>query len=150
MVQTRQAELVGSLVTNEGEIHNRLKQFKAALLADHAGILPRLYFVKVDVKACFDTINQQTLLEILDRAVGEVSGAEQLTHVSLCRPQADCVPVTNRSRIRSNAELRLLQLRRTLTSDSDDKQQGQARPSLGRNPLPSSIMASSATKSSPP
>jgi hypothetical protein len=32
----------------------------------------KLYFVKVDVKACFDTIDQRKLLEILKKLVMEV------------------------------------------------------------------------------
>lgn len=35
---------------------------------------PRLYFVKVDVQACFDTIEQSKLLEIIKDAISEVSG----------------------------------------------------------------------------
>ena len=34
---------------------------------------PDLYFVKVDVQACFDTIEQSKLLEILKEAISEVS-----------------------------------------------------------------------------
>jgi len=34
---------------------------------------PKLYFVKVDVRAAFDTIDQQKLLEILRRILSEVS-----------------------------------------------------------------------------
>jgi len=32
---------------------------------------PKLYFVKVDVQACFDTIDQDRLLDILEKIVGE-------------------------------------------------------------------------------
>lgn len=71
--QSRQPGLFGSLVTSPTEIHNNLTKFKAALLDAHNDILPRLYFVKVDVKACFDTINQQTLLTILATVLQEVS-----------------------------------------------------------------------------
>ena len=34
---------------------------------------PRLYFVKMDVRACFDTIEQGKLLEILRKVIEEVS-----------------------------------------------------------------------------
>ncbi len=60
-------------MTNSGEIHRSLRQFKVRLLSAHNNVLPRLYFVKVDVKACFDTINQHTLLIILDHILTEVS-----------------------------------------------------------------------------
>lgn len=34
---------------------------------------PKLYFVKVDVRTCFDSIEQEKLLEILQRVLSEVS-----------------------------------------------------------------------------
>jgi telomerase reverse transcriptase len=34
---------------------------------------PKLYFVKVDVQACFDSIEQGKLLEIIRRVIKEVS-----------------------------------------------------------------------------
>lgn len=34
---------------------------------------PQLYFVKLDVQACFDTIEQTKLLEILLQLLSEVS-----------------------------------------------------------------------------
>lgn len=34
---------------------------------------PKLYFVKVDVQACFDTIEQTKLLEILRELISEVN-----------------------------------------------------------------------------
>lgn len=33
---------------------------------------PKLYFVKVDVQACFDSIEQSTLLKILKELISEV------------------------------------------------------------------------------
>ena len=33
---------------------------------------PKLYFVKVDVQACFDTIEQRELLRIIDKLISEV------------------------------------------------------------------------------
>lgn len=82
--QSRQSELVGSLVTNTTEIYSRLKHFKAGLIADHNGALPRLYLVKVDVRACFDTINQQTLLTILEHTLAEVSVLNERVAVGSC------------------------------------------------------------------
>ena len=34
---------------------------------------PKLYFVKLDVQACFDTIEQTKLLEILRELISEVT-----------------------------------------------------------------------------
>ncbi|TFY78051.1 hypothetical protein EWM64_g5960 [Hericium alpestre] len=67
-------ELVGSAVFGLNEIHRRLKSFKAHLLSTHSPAhLPKLYFVKVDVQACFDTIEQKRLLQILKDAITEDS-----------------------------------------------------------------------------
>ncbi|KAF7374776.1 Telomerase reverse transcriptase [Mycena sanguinolenta] len=65
--------LFGASVFNTNDVYVRLKQFKARLPRDNAGNLPKLYFVKVDVQACFDTIPQQKLLEILRELISEDS-----------------------------------------------------------------------------
>jgi len=51
----------------------------------HFSHRPKLYFVKVDVQACFDTIDQTKLLEILRELISEVSGT-WLPADSLHRP----------------------------------------------------------------
>lgn len=106
-MQSRKPGLVGSLVTSPQDIHSRLKQFKTRLAATHGPKLsvpapgmvshfgkaetsplcrPRLYFVKVDVKACYDTIDQAKLLSILSTVMDEVRH-----HPSpLPRPPAQC------------------------------------------------------------
>lgn len=49
-----------------GDIYPRLKEFKVQL--QQQGVLgQRLYFVKVDVQSCFDTINQSLLLDIIEK-----------------------------------------------------------------------------------
>lgn len=77
---------MGSLVTNQNEIYYKIRQFKKVLLNAHDGVLPRLYFVKVDVKACFDTINQPTLLGILNDILREASSSNTTRRLggSLC------------------------------------------------------------------
>ena len=45
---------------------------------------PKLYFVKVDVQACFDTIEQSTLLDILKHLVSEVGTHCFLYCLSIC------------------------------------------------------------------
>ena len=52
----------GFAVQSLDDIHDRLKLFKQRLQAE--GILPKLYFAKVDVKSCFDTIDQTKVLDI--------------------------------------------------------------------------------------
>ncbi|THH05865.1 hypothetical protein EW145_g4492 [Phellinidium pouzarii] len=67
---TMQAEQLGASVFGPNEIYLRLKDYKKRL-----GIVPgkkqKLYFVKVDVQACFDTIEQDKLLGILKSLVSE-------------------------------------------------------------------------------
>ncbi|KAL7279239.1 hypothetical protein ACG7TL_007079 [Trametes sanguinea] len=62
----RQPERLGASVFGPNEVYVKLKTFKDRLLVGNPNAkLPRLYFVKVDVQACFDTIEQTKLLEIL-------------------------------------------------------------------------------------
>ncbi|GAA5871307.1 hypothetical protein JCM16303_000711 [Sporobolomyces ruberrimus] len=70
----RKPHLVGSLVTNPQEIYAKLKDYKTRLLkgrAQDSVELPELYFVKVDVKACFDTIKQEKLLALVEEILSE-------------------------------------------------------------------------------
>ncbi|OBZ72156.1 Telomerase reverse transcriptase [Grifola frondosa] len=69
-----QADLLGASAFGPNEVYTKLKAFKSRLAAsDPSGKLPKLYFVKVDVQACFDTIEQTKLLEILREAISEDS-----------------------------------------------------------------------------
>ncbi|KAF7773358.1 hypothetical protein Agabi119p4_5525 [Agaricus bisporus var. burnettii] len=68
--QTR-PELTGVSVRGSDEVYTRLMNFKSRLRHDHFGRLPKLYFVKVDVQACFDTIDQGKLLAILRELISE-------------------------------------------------------------------------------
>lgn len=54
--------LLNRSVFNYNEIHKRLKQFKQ-YLADKGN--PEIYFAKVNVKCCFDSIDQAKLMEII-------------------------------------------------------------------------------------
>ncbi|GAA5952834.1 hypothetical protein JCM3765_002979 [Sporobolomyces pararoseus] len=70
----RKPELVGSLVSNPHEIYAKLKEYKTRLLesdGSETGELPELYFVKVDVKSCFDTIKQDKLLALVEVILSE-------------------------------------------------------------------------------
>ncbi|KAI0955894.1 hypothetical protein AcV7_006436 [Taiwanofungus camphoratus] len=67
-----QPNLLGASVFGSNEIYSRLKAFKSHLLqSGQSGRMPKLYFVKVDVQACFDTIEQTKLLEILRELISE-------------------------------------------------------------------------------
>lgn len=88
--QKRKPHLVGSLVSDPLGIFSKLKHFKTRLLAKNGDLCvrfsfstfepladcylrrPKLYFVKVDVRACFDTIQQDKLLEIVEEILTEV------------------------------------------------------------------------------
>ena len=85
-----QFEKLGSSVFGSNEIHPRLKAFKERIKGASRKMSistrlggqttdfcfphrPRLWFVKVDVKACFDTIDQGKVLEIMKNLISEVS-----------------------------------------------------------------------------
>ncbi|CEL53334.1 Telomerase reverse transcriptase OS=Bos taurus GN=TERT PE=3 SV=2 [Rhizoctonia solani AG-1 IB] len=62
--KSEKPELLGASVFGVNDIYRKLATFKAAArLPD--GTMPKLYFVKLDVRACFDTIDQDKLLQIL-------------------------------------------------------------------------------------
>ncbi|KAJ5677257.1 uncharacterized protein N7477_002890 [Penicillium maclennaniae] len=67
---------MGASISSVGDMHPRLKAFKMRLTQQlplssvkASGELPRLYFVKLDIQACFDTIPQQKLLQLVEELV---------------------------------------------------------------------------------
>ncbi|CAE6410670.1 unnamed protein product [Rhizoctonia solani] len=62
--KSQKPELLGASVFGVNDIYRKLATFKASLRRSD-GTMPKLYFVKLDVRACFDTIDQGKLLEIL-------------------------------------------------------------------------------------
>ncbi|BGP16855.1 Telomerase reverse transcriptase [Rhodosporidiobolus nylandii] len=64
----RKPHLVGALVSDPNEIFAKLKGYKTRMLEKHSE-LPKIYFIKVDVRACYDTIQQDKLLEIVEGVV---------------------------------------------------------------------------------
>ena len=72
--KARQPAQLGACMYSVGEIHSRLKAFKNTLVRN--GRLsrthqPRLYFVKLDIQSCFDTIPQQSLVRLIEELVSE-------------------------------------------------------------------------------
>lgn len=65
-------ELLGSALFSVEDIFLRLQQFRASL-KDRGPSSKPLYFAKVDVKSCFDTIPQKKLL----RLAGEILSADE-------------------------------------------------------------------------
>ncbi|GJE88721.1 telomerase reverse transcriptase [Phanerochaete sordida] len=66
------AALFGASVLGPNELYMKMKGFKARLTQKYPhGNFPKLYFVKLDVQACFDTIEQTKLLSILRDVLSE-------------------------------------------------------------------------------
>ncbi len=93
MLQEAQKKKLGASVFGPNEVYMKLKAYKTRLLSSSLsgklcvrsilcdGVIlqrrdsnrPKLYFVKLDVQACFDTIEQTKLLQILRTILSEVS-----------------------------------------------------------------------------
>ena len=72
--RTRGPEALGSSLFSMGDIHPRLKEFKERIQQQHTGNpSPPLYFVKLDIQSCFDTIPQQKLIRLIEELVSEES-----------------------------------------------------------------------------
>ncbi|KAJ5717406.1 Telomere reverse transcriptase [Penicillium malachiteum] len=71
----RAPEKFGSSLQFVGDVHLRLRDFKKKLmqriLGPQSSGLPRLFFVKLDIQGCFDTIPQKQLLELIEELVSE-------------------------------------------------------------------------------
>lgn len=70
--RARGPDVLGSSLYSVGDIHLRLRSFKEQLLQQqHHHQLPPLYFVKLDIQSCFDTIPQQKLIRLIEQLVSE-------------------------------------------------------------------------------
>ncbi|KAJ5915547.1 hypothetical protein N7466_011480 [Penicillium verhagenii] len=73
----QQPTRLGSSLQYVGDIHLRLRDFKKQLIqqsgATQANQLPKLFFVKLDIQGCFDTIPQKQLLGLIEELVSEES-----------------------------------------------------------------------------
>ena len=73
--RARGPDALGSSLDSVGDIHLRLKSFKEQLLQQQQQHnhhqLPPLYFVKLDIQSCFDTIPQQKLIRLIEQLVSE-------------------------------------------------------------------------------
>lgn len=63
-----QAEMLGAAMGSVGDMHGRLKRFRKRVEERRP---QQLYFVKLDVQACFDTIPQARLLRLVEDLVSE-------------------------------------------------------------------------------
>lgn len=70
---------LGSSMLSVGDMHRRLKMYKEKLSKSPSNSqlgefkLPPMHFVKLDIKACFDTIPQKKLLSLITELVSEES-----------------------------------------------------------------------------
>lgn len=77
---------LGSTLLSVGDMHHRLKAFKKELSSQFGqSKLPSMYFVKLDIQACFDTIPQKKLLDLITDLVSEPS-YHMSKHVELSLP----------------------------------------------------------------
>ncbi|KAF3926350.1 hypothetical protein AA313_de0202275 [Arthrobotrys entomopaga] len=65
--KSRQPQAVGAAMFSVGEILRKLTAFRDRLKADGVFGKQKLYFVKVDVTSCFDTIPQERLLAVVEK-----------------------------------------------------------------------------------
>lgn len=97
--RARGPDMLGSSLNCVGDIHLRLRGFKERCLRQEGGQLPALYFVKLDIQSCFDTIPQQRLIRLIEELVSEET--YRITkHVELrpgdeFAPKAGPVSITN-------------------------------------------------------
>ena len=68
--QNRGPDYMGSTILNPMDIYPKLKAFKT-LIQQNGWRGKKLYFVKLDIKACFDTIPQRKLLELVENMLIE-------------------------------------------------------------------------------
>ena len=66
----RQPEMLASSVFCVNDIFPRLRQFRS-MFPMAGGLHPPFYFVKVDVRSCFDTIPQHRMLEFIESLCSE-------------------------------------------------------------------------------
>jgi telomerase reverse transcriptase len=62
----------GIAVSGKPEIYQEIKAFKMKLMERYPNGLPRLYFCSLDIKACFDSIDQKKLLNIVESVITEM------------------------------------------------------------------------------
>lgn len=83
--KTRNPASLGSTLSFVGEIHTRLKSFKERLPQSQSAQRQPLYFVKLDIQSCFDTIPQAELIPLIERLFSE-EGYQIGKHVEVRPP----------------------------------------------------------------
>ncbi|KAI9809920.1 MAG: hypothetical protein M1825_000353 [Sarcosagium campestre] len=88
LIKVQQPELTGSGISSVGEMYPRLGKFKSALKARR--VKGPFYFVKLDVKNCFDSMPQGKILSLLKKLIGDEYRMERHTEMApgeQARPQ---------------------------------------------------------------
>jgi telomerase reverse transcriptase len=84
--KARNPASLGSTLSFVGEIHTRLKSFKERLIQSQSSAQRQpLYFVKVDIQSCFDTIPQEELIPLIESLFSE-EGYQIGKHVEVRPP----------------------------------------------------------------
>ncbi|KAI9884054.1 MAG: hypothetical protein M1823_004168 [Watsoniomyces obsoletus] len=68
--KTLQTDRLGGALFSVSDIYPRLKEFKQKLAQENKSSA-RLYFAKVDVQSCFDTIPQRRVVQLMEKLVSE-------------------------------------------------------------------------------
>ncbi|MCJ1432065.1 hypothetical protein MMC27_001421 [Xylographa pallens] len=68
--KSRQPDRLGSALFSVGDLYPKIKAFRAQLLAGNRGH-EFLYFAKVDVQSCFDTIPQRQVVALMEKLCSE-------------------------------------------------------------------------------
>ncbi|ODO06884.1 hypothetical protein I350_04244 [Cryptococcus amylolentus CBS 6273] len=69
--KTRKRSLLGGALFGTNDFVPHIQQLKSDLYKRHGSKLPKLYFVKMDIKAAFDTIKQDRVLEIVEEILDQ-------------------------------------------------------------------------------
>ncbi|GFF73759.1 telomerase reverse transcriptase [Aspergillus udagawae] len=84
--KARNPASLGSTLSFVGEIHPRLKSFKERLSHSHSSAQRQpLYFAKLDIQSCFDTIPQEELIPLIESLFSE-EGYQIGKHVEVRPP----------------------------------------------------------------
>lgn len=73
----RQPDRLGSSLFSINDMHSRITEFMARIMqkadanTNRPKKLPRLYFVRVDIQSCFDTIPQSNVLKVIESLISE-------------------------------------------------------------------------------
>ncbi|KAG8525371.1 uncharacterized protein KY384_009015 [Bacidia gigantensis] len=90
--KSRQPERLGSALFSLGEIASRLEKFKNNLRAEGSEHKP-MYFVKTDVKSCFDTIPQRPLVALMETIASNdlyrIGGHAEINRLKACAYRSD-------------------------------------------------------------